>query len=236
MVNIWSIISQIIGESCPLCGAPGSGICMACIADLPHNRHACPRCALPLPKAAVAETLCADCQARPPAFDRAIAPMIYRRPVDDLIAGLKYHSRLPLGRDLAKLMATAVAQQQTLPQLLLPIPMHRRGLWRRGFNQAGELARAVSTALEIPWSTGVLRRHGEQGHQRGLRRRHRISNIKGTFSCKTGIPAHVALIDDVITTGATAEEASKALRRAGAIRIEVWAVARTPRERDNGPT
>ena len=231
MVNIWTIISQIIGEHCPLCGQPGGGLCAPCGADLPRNHHACPRCALPLPPDIDGDIACAECQAKPPAFDQTMAPLVYNHPVDDLIAGFKYHRHLPLGRDLADLLASTVDTSRTLPQLLLPIPMHRDGLRERGFNQATELARQLSVRLAIPWSAAYLTRRNDGDRQRGLRRRKRLRNTKGKFDCRSGLPSHVALIDDVITTGATVDEASRVVRRAGAARIEVWAVARTPRER-----
>ncbi len=231
MVNIWPIITQLIGGRCPLCGAPGSGLCAPCRDDLPYNAHACPRCALPLAARGDRPLLCADCQARPPAFDRARAPLIYDYPIDDLIAGLKYHHRLALGRDLADVLATAIDPNGALPRLLLPVPMHRRRLRERGFNQAAELAQHLSARLNIPWSTAYLRRSDDGAHQRGLDRGKRLRNIRGKFRCTGRLPASVALIDDVITTGATVDELSRVMRQAGAQTIEVWAVARTPRER-----
>ncbi len=234
MVNIWSIISQLIGEHCPLCGEPGGSLCLSCGADLPRNHHACTHCALPLPPGVDEGMSCADCQSRPPGFDRATAPLVYGHPVDDLIAGFKYHHRLPLGRDLADLLASTLDRRRPLPELLLPIPMHRQGLRERGFNQASELARQLSVRLGIPWSAAYLTRRHDGDRQRGLRRRKRLGNTKGRFSCRSGLPSHVALIDDVITTGATVDEASRVARRAGAATIEVWAVARTPRERRDG--
>ncbi len=204
---------------------------IACASALPRNRHACRRCALPLPAAAPADTLCGDCQRTPPSYDSAIAPLLYQAPVDDLISGFKYHHRLHLGRPLARLLGDAVDRQASLPQLLLPVPMHPRNLRQRGFNQAAELVRQLSRQLAIPGSYSSLQRHGETTHQRGLDRARRLRNLAGSFACSRPLTAHVALVDDVITTGATAERISRILKQAGAEKVEVWAVARTARDR-----
>ena len=232
MVNIWSLFSQISGGGCPLCRQPGDNdnLCPACLAALPYNRHACPRCALPLPADAPDTVLCADCQASAPSFDRVLAPLLYRSPVDDLVADFKYHHHLPRGRLLAASLAAAVRQQVGRAGLLLPVPMQARRLRERGFNQAGELARWLSIQLDIPWAGDRLIKIRASDQQRTLRRRQRQRNVRGTFACRGSLPAEVALIDDVITTGATAEEASRVLKRAGVMRVEVWAVARTPRD------
>jgi len=232
MVNIWSFFAQLTGGACPLCRAPGAGICAACDAALPRNRHACRRCALPLPDSSPAETLCAACQRHPPAFDRVHAPLRYERPVDDLISRFKYHHGLALGRLLAEILSDSIREDRdaAMPELLLPVPMNAAGLRRRGFNQAAELTRVVSRRLGIAWSPRQLSRIRHAEHQRGLKRGQRRRNLRGAFRCQGRLPAHVALVDDVVTTGATVEEISRVLRSGGAKRIEVWAVARTPRD------
>lgn len=229
MVNIWSIFAQMTDDGCPLCGRPGDGICTACRGALPRNHHPCPRCALPMP--APTGVPCADCQRRPPHFDVAIAPLLYLSPVDDLLAGFKYHQRLSYGRLLGGLLGDALQRSDPGPTLLLPMPAHAERLRERGFNQAAELARHLARRLGIAWDTRSLRRVGSQPPQRGLGRAARRRNLRDAFQCDLALPAHVALIDDVITTGASADMASRVLRRAGAQRIEVWAVARTPRDR-----
>lgn len=231
MVNIWPIFSQVVGGDCPLCRRPGDGICRRCARALPYNRHPCPRCALPLPEAAPPGMLCAECQARTPSFDRVLAPLLYRAPVDKLVAGLKYHQQLHFGPLLAGILAELVQREESGTQLLLPVPMQAQRLRERGFNQAAELARCLSLRLGIPWAADrLLRIHGGDPQQT-LKRGQRRHNVRGAFACSSALPARVALIDDVMTTGATAEEASRTLRAAGAERIEVWTVARTPREK-----
>ena len=113
MVNIWPFFDQITGAGCPLCRAPGDGLCAACLDALPRNPKPCPVCALPLPVPAAPGTLCADCQIRRPAFDRAVAPLLYLAPVDDLVSGFKYQHRLHLGRVLANAVAPTLLKQTT---------------------------------------------------------------------------------------------------------------------------
>jgi ComF family protein len=234
MVNIWPIIDQAFGSCCPICRAPGDGICAGCDAVLPRNRHPCRRCALPLPASAARGSECPACQRRPPAFDRALAPLLYQAPVDDLVSRFKYHHQLDLGRLLAAALAEALQAHPFRPDLLLPVPMSADSLAARGFNQAAELAAQLSRRLAIPWAANRLRRDGSGRHQRGLDRRARLRNLRGAFSTRGRLPAQVAIIDDVLTTGATVEEVSRTLRRAGVERIEVWTVARTPIDRAGG--
>jgi len=231
MVNIWSIIEQITGDACALCHQPGDRLCSPCRQAMPYNRKPCPRCALPLPGSAPDTVLCAGCQARTPEFDRVLAPLLYQTPVDDLIAGFKYHHKLHLGAVLATILAQAVQREGSEVQALLPIPMPGRGLTERGFNQAAELTRHLSMQLGIPWTGNSLIRVRDNRHQQSLRRGQRRRNMRGVFACRGELPSRVALIDDVMTTGATVEEASRKLKRSGVTRVEVWTVARTPRDR-----
>lgn len=232
MVNIWPIISHLLGSCCPLCGQPGEGLCPPCRDALPRNDRSCRRCALPLPVDACETLLCAACQQRPPPFDRVIAPLRYATPVDDLVSRFKYHGRLPLARTFAALVWAAIDDRSSdeRPTLLLPVPVHARGLRERGFNQAAELARLLARHSGTRWSAGRLARVRHGQHQRGLTRRQRQRNLRGAFECLGPVPRHVAVIDDVVTTGATVSEISHLLRRNGAERVEVWSVARTPRD------
>ena len=229
MVNIWSMFDQLSGARCPLCHHPGAGLCPPCHAALPHNDLGCRRCDLPLPPGTPVGTLCAGCQRRSPAFDRVRAPLRYTAPVDDLIAAFKYHGRLAHGRLLAGMLTDAVRAQDTpLPALLMPVPMHPVALRERGFNQATELTRLLAADLDIAWSATHLRRRRLGDHQRGLNRADRQRNLRGAFAARGPLPRHIALVDDVVTTGATAHEIARTLRGSGVECIEVWAVARTP--------
>ena len=231
---MWPIIDQITGDSCPLCQQPGYGLCAACSRRLPYNHHPCPRCALPHPAGAPADVPCAACQAHPPAFDRATAPLVYAPPVDDLVAGFKYHHRLDLGPLLARILAAATAPAAGRTDLLVPVPASPARLSQRGFNQAAELARYLALALSVPWTPGTLVRLRGDAHQQALGRGRRLRNVRGAFAVRGRLLPRVTLVDDVMTTGATAHEASRVLKRAGVDRVEVWTVARTPLDRPGG--
>lgn len=233
MVYIRSIIDHLFGSRCQLCAAAANGLCTACRAALPRNLHACPVCALPLPPSAPTRLPCAACQRQRPSFASAVVPLLYRSPVDDLVAGLKYHQRLQLAAPLADCLADAVTADRrethtSWPAVVVPVPMHPQHLRQRGFNQATELARWLARRLGLRLSTRLLRRTGAARHQRGLKRRERLRYPAGGFVASAACPAHIAVVDDVVTTGATAEQVSRALLRAGAAKVEIWAVARTP--------
>lgn len=229
-MNKCSILDHLLGSRCQLCGDVASGLCAPCREALPHNLQPCPVCAQPLPDHAPIDTPCARCQHDPPIFDRVIAPLSYRFPVDDLIAGLKYHHRLHLAAPLAGCLAQAIARSSEIewPDAVMPVPMPARRLRERGFNQAAELARVLGRELELTITTDLVRRVGTARRQRGLVRADRQRNLRGTFVTTRRPPRHVAIVDDVVTTGATANEISRVLRTAGAERIEIWSVARTP--------
>lgn len=227
---MWSILVQLYQPlaRCRLCGAAhGGALCAPCRAELPALATACPQCAQPLE--GTQARLCGQCLAHPPGFDAARVPFLYAPPVDRLIAGLKFHERLSDGRMLGSLLAEAVAAASSV-DVLLPIPLHRQRLRERGFNQAAELARTVSRASGIPADYDALARLRAGSPQHQARRRERIRQMRGAFAWqgRHRPPARVALIDDVVTTGATADAAARCLKEAGAEWVEIWAVARTP--------
>ena len=167
-----------------------------------------------------------------PEFDAALCALRYEWPLDSLVTRFKYGADLAVGHVLASVMA----QQITLhlvnaascrPQLLIPIPLHPVRLRERGFNQALELARPLSHALGIAMHAEGLRRVRATPRQTGLNALNRRRNVRGAFVPNTEVhDRHIALVDDVITTAATARECAKVLKRAGAASVQVWAVAR----------
>ncbi len=236
MVNncINNILSLLYPATCRLCGDHGSNrldICDGCLGKLPVNDHCCSHCALPLPVNIAARKKCMDCRRKPPPFDRILAPYVYQQPVDSLITSLKYGQQLVNSRLLGVLLADYVLSRSSpLPQLLLPIPAHPKRLRERGFNQASELARQVARRLKLPWRSTLISRNQWTPPQQTLSRQQRLNNVCDSFQCRPvkGIK-HVALIDDVVTTGATVSAAAMTLRDAGVERVDIWAVARTPR-------
>ncbi len=217
--------------TCILCGAPGQGqrdLCDGCLNDLPHNRHGCPSCALPLPPSSPPGTLCGKCLKQPPKFDRCLAALRYEPPVNHLIGGLKFRDKLGYGRLLAQLLGDHLAQRvHPLPQLIIPVPLHPARLKQRGFDQALELARPLSRRFAIPIDATSCRRVRATAPQSELDRKDRRRNIRGAFQLAAQLPAgHVAIVDDVVTTGSTVNELAHTLRRAGVSQVEVWAIAR----------
>ncbi|PZO05640.1 MAG: amidophosphoribosyltransferase [Lysobacteraceae bacterium] len=217
----------LLPARCLVCGEPGSrgqDLCGACRTDLPFNRVACARCALPLPVAGI----CGACLRQPPPFTASRAVLIYRFPADQLLPRFKFHGNLAAGRLLSQLMAEELADAPR-PQALVPLPLHPSRLRQRGYDQALELARPLARALGLPLRTDVLRRVRATSPQSELDAASRRHNVRSAFAARTGeLPGHVALVDDVMTTGATLAEASRALQRAGVARVDLWVAARAP--------
>lgn len=228
-----AILQRIYPPTCVLCGAPGDDgldLCRGCRADLPYNRHACPRCAIPLPAGQSAGTRCGPCQRRAPPFAASHAAFRYEDPVPALIGGVKFRGRFNLARLLGQLMALSLLEQGAQrPELILPVPLHPRRLRERGYNQALELARPISAELGIPTDTATCIRAAYTSAQVGLDDRERRRNVRGAFAvARCPAAKHVAILDDVVTTGSTVTELALVLRRAGVERVDVWSVARTP--------
>lgn len=214
---------------CLLCGRPSRrplDLCAPCDAALPWIDSACRRCALPLP----APGTCGQCLQRPPPFAAGLAPCHHAAPVDGMIQRLKYSGDLAQAAPLAALIAARVRERdQPLPEALVPVPLHWRRQVARGFNQALELALPLGRALGIPVRDRLVRRVRATPHQVGLSRAERRRNLARAFvvaADSDALPRHLALVDDVITTGSTVEALAGCLQRAGVERIEVWAVSR----------
>ncbi len=228
------LLAALLPLRCLLCGAPGADgrdLCAGCAGDMLANQPACPRCALPLETPAGA---CGECLRRAPPFALAWAPYRYTHPLDLLETRFKFHADLAAGRVLAGLLVErARSSAVERPALLLPVPLHARRLRTRGYNQALELARPLADALGVPLAADTLRRVRATPPQTGLGAAARRRNLRGAFVLAPGIdlPAHVALLDDVMTTGATLRECARVLRRAGVARVDAWALARAPAPR-----
>ena len=218
----------LLPSRCLLCGAAAAddGLCAACRAEWPHNTCCCARCGEPL---ALAAPLCGRCLRHLPPWDAAWAPFRYAWPLDVLETRFKFGQSLAAGRTLAAQWA-AIAPPMPLPAALLPVPLHVARLRRRGFNQSLELARVLGQALGVPVHAQALRRTRATVAQTDLDRSARRGNVRGAFALTPDYapPAHVAVLDDVLTTGATLAECARVLRRAGVARVDVWALARAP--------
>lgn len=218
----------------PVCVVCGCGVdlnehpdcCESCRKTLPHWSSGCRRCALEL---AHAVDECGGCLSSPPRFERAHAAFGYRDAVARLVQRFKFSGDLAAGRVLAQWLAGHLLDVGAeLPEMLVPVPLHRARLWRRGFNQSELLCRDLSDQLgDLPWSR-LLRRTRATAMQSELPAERRRGNVRGAFSVYTGaaLPGHIALVDDVMTTGATLSECARVLQRAGIARVDVWVVAR----------
>jgi ComF family protein len=228
------VLRSILPLRCLLCGADGADgrdLCAGCARDFPINRPCCPRCALPLETPA---PLCGECLASEPPFAAAWAPFRYGHPLDLLEARFKFRGDLAAGRVLADLMIErAGIDVPARPALMLAVPLHVSRLRQRGYNQAFELAKMLANALDIPLDRDGLKRTRATVAQTGLDAAARRRNLRGAFVTDAArtMPNHVVLFDDVMTTGATLRECARVLRRAGAARVDVWALARAPRSR-----
>jgi ComF family protein len=211
------------GGDCLLCGVESGPelLCAACAAELPALAESCPRCALPSPAAAV----CGSCLNRPPRFDATLALWRYEFPCDQLVQALKYRARLALAGFFARSLAS-----RTMPEvdLIVPMPLHPRRLAERGFNQALEIARGLARRLGRPLEPRGVLRVKHTLPQTELPYEERAKNVRGAFLCGLDLSGKsVAVVDDVMTTGATLNELARALKRAGAARVENFVIART---------
>lgn len=221
---------------CLLCGGAAEQaalpLCAGCDDDLPWLAGHCVICALPLP---VSGLTCGQCLRRAPAFHRVEAPLRYGFPVDALVTRFKHQADAPLGRLLGQLLERHLlhAYEEGLlrPDRLIPVPLSRRREQQRGFNQAQLLAQWLATPLGLPVDNRLVRRTQDTPAQQGLDAATRKRNLRSAFTLASGTEVeglHLALVDDVLTTGATAERIARLLRRAGARRVDVYCLARTP--------
>ncbi|WP_109126247.1 ComF family protein [Dyella sp. C11] len=215
---------------CLLCGAAGDegrDLCRDCAHELPRNRICCARCALPLPEPAAQ---CGQCQRRAPPWDAAWVPFRYAWPLDRLESRFKFSADLASGRVLSALWLRE-PPPSALPACIVPVPLHAGRLRERGYNQVAELAKALSRHFGVRWDMSALTRVRATSAQTELGAPGRRRNVRGAFMAdsRESWPAHVALLDDVMTTGATLAECTRQLKRAGVQRVDVWALARAPR-------
>lgn len=227
MVDIFRrIASVVVPLRCSFCAADCETLplCAACRAQLPWNRQACPRCALPQNH----DNLCAHCLARAPPFVSAWAPLRLEMPVQQQIHALKYQAAFLHARLLGQLFAEALlARGVALPDVVLPVPLHPARQRRRGYNQSVELARALRRTTGLRVEAGWAQRLRRTDDQIGMTAIARRRNVAKAFSVDPQVNGlRVALLDDVMTTGATLAELARTCLRAGAQQVEAWAIAR----------
>jgi len=222
------LLSILLPQDCQLCAAASGAamLCRGCRDSLPRTgATCCPRCAMPSP----AGETCGACLKRPPHFDATHAALRYAFPADRLIQSLKYNARLPVAVLLAELLLEHRRTAATpLPDAFIPMPLHPARLATRGYNQAVEITRHIARALQRPMLATAAVRLRDTPPQAGLPLGRRRSNLRGAFACPENLAGlSVAVIDDVMTTGASLDELARILKRAGAARVENWVAART---------
>ena len=231
------IQSRVIPPLCMLCSAQGQqpdlDLCSACEADMPANALACRICAHPLSGFELnQELICGACLLKRPRFHVCYSAFRYAFPIDHLVRGLKYREAVTHARVLGELLARHVrcVRRDSWPECLIPVPLASGRYRERGYNQAIELGRCLERTLGLPMHTHVVMRTRETVEQASLSQKERRKNVRRAFVVNGRLQEkHVAIIDDVVTTGSTVNEVARVLRHAGAKRVEVWAVARAAR-------
>lgn len=226
-VDEW--LAWLVPRRCVLCNRPdvASALCPGCRDDLPWLGRACEACGAALPDACHGRT-CAGCSARG-GIVAVRAALAYEFPVDRMITGAKFHRQLHFARALGELFAWDLQREVAVvlrPEVLVPVPLSRRRLAARGYNQALEIARPVAAALGLALEPSACRRVRDTAEQTGLSAAERRRNLRAAFAVEGCAGARVAVLDDVVTTGSTAAAVSAAFRDAGVASVEVWAVAR----------
>ena len=233
--------TALLDPKCQLCSEActyRSALCSACLMQLPHMPQCCPVCALPTPHG----NHCGDCLRKPKPYQRTRCALLYENPVSYLMHSFKNHSQWDIGRmfceqwlnqhqhqhqqningDLVTKPATPVTQA-----IIVPVPSHPKHSAKRGYTPSIVLAQHLSRSLNIPMQY-ALKANREPKQQKTLCRKQRLQNLHNVFEAPYPIPQTIILVDDVVTSCATAIAASHALQKAGAKNIEVWAIARTP--------
>jgi len=220
----------VYDNQCPSCGLPGDSIalfpiCSRCMASVTGYRGpACLRCAKPF--ASRYSDTCGDCLSDTPAFDRALSYGLYEGVLMEAIHLMKFKGVRRLASPLSAMISSLDLPGDA--DIIMPVPMTRGGLIRRGFNQSALVARALGKARGIPLRLDVLLKTRETPPQLGLSRRARLRNLRGAFRAEPGVRGlNVIVLDDVITTGATMRECAKALKKEGAAGVTAISIART---------
>jgi ComF family protein len=228
LLEIGTKIGQsLLAQDCFLCQAASGGrlLCEACARELPSAASACPRCAL----AGAGNVECGACIAEPPHYDASCAAFEYAYPVDALVQSLKYGGQLALAGLFAQALHQRIGQARGV-DLIVPLPLHPRRLAERGFNQAAEIAKVLSRLYGVTMDAHIAQRVRNTSPQTELPWRERLINMRQAFACDADLAGlNIAVVDDVMTSGATLNEFARALKRSGAARVENWVVARTAR-------
>ena len=219
----------LLPGTCILCEAGTHrklDLCADCESELPWLRHACLLCSIPLPDG---DTICGRCLTKKPPFACCYSSFLYSYPIDRMIIEFKENRKLHIGHLLGNLLADSFPKHFTLPDLLIPIPLHKTSLKQRGFNQSLEIAEVLSNRWSVPVDSRNCSRVVKTNEQKSLSLKDRTRNVKDAFAISRAYQGErITIVDDVITTGATAKELARLLMSNGAGSTEVISIARTP--------
>jgi ComF family protein len=217
------MLASLFGGTCFLCrGVARDVLCAECDGDLPRLPDAlCPRCALPSPRG----ELCGRCLSNTPSYDATVAALSYEFPADALVSAFKFRGELALAGTLAQAL---LARPAPAVERIVAVPLSAERLKTRGYNQALELARKLARATGIALDIAACERQKDCAPQSDLPLAERAKNVRGAFRCAGDVRGRsIAVVDDVMTTGATLDELAATLKAAGAARVVNWVVART---------
>lgn len=222
-------LDWLVPKTCLSCDAPLQTLqpcCADCYKRLPFQHNYCSQCGQSY---ALDSDYCGRCISKPAHYDHCFCPFEYSGPISDLICKFKYQQRPELAKPIAQLLATEImANELALPELLVPVPMHISRLRTRGFNQSILLARQLGRILKVPVAASVIRKHRKTAPQAQQTLKQRQRNVLGSFNMRKVVSAnHVAIVDDVLTTGATANEIAKTLKGNGVNYCSAWGIAHT---------
>jgi ComF family protein len=212
-------------SACYFCLSPTDAVCCKqCELDFMKESPRCPICAKPHH----AEAVCGKCIISPPLFSSTTVLFNYAYPAKKMVLDFKFNKRVELSTFFAELLLDRIKSKDKLPEALIPVPLHKKRQAQRGYNQSLELAKHLANKLDIPINASLCKRIVNTDPQSELPMKSRRKNVKNAFALNNDrMPKHIAIVDDVITTGSTINEISRLFKSAGCERIDIWAIART---------
>lgn len=224
-LNFRHFFNLIFKQNCILCAVEADSnhsLCHDCLGNLPAPPNlCCPQCGL-----ATLGEICGRCLNNKPAYDNTHTLFSYAYPVDALLQHYKYNNALYLSQTFGQLLARKIIDFDI--DAIIPMPLHPVRLKERGFNQSLEVAKIIANQFNIELDTSSCRRVKNTPPQASLALKERAKNMKGAFECSVNLTGkHIALVDDVMTTGASLHELAKTLKRAGAAKVSCYVLART---------
>lgn len=232
---------KLLSGRCLGCLAPVSGdlpLCDDCKEGLALNHHSCLQCAEPISllsgQSLSQQWQCGHCQRDAPPFSHTVSPYLYSYPLDRFVSRFKQNRQMIYGRLLGRLMADHLHEHYAdkpwqLPDQIVAVPTHRKRRFKRGFNPAALLADEVARKLKRPFNPELCQKITDTQEQHTLSRKERLNNLHGSFRITRRVQdQRIALVDDVMTTGATARVIASMLRDNGASEVCIWTLARTP--------